>query len=266
MRERRPLQELRLVLAVAAFAVAGAGCASRPEAPERGPQAPVAARGPVRAPSTWEVYVVQPGDTLAKIAACRAASVDQLARANGIRDPDLVMVGERLRVPAEDRCAGLEVGGRPTPAPGAPAPPTATAVGTEAPAAPTDSAAARRDSEARPDDPVARARAKLAAAQADYDAARFEEALAGAQGAAEDVADTAGRQELAELRARCYLLAGMAAAALDQRERALALFGAAFALDPDIPVTREQTSPRILELVDQAAPAKTAAPAPPAPR
>ena len=99
-----------------------------------------------------------------------------------------------------------------------------------------------------------RARAGLDTARARYDAAHFEEALAGAEAAAGELAPHAGRPESDALRARCLLLAGMAATALDERDRALSLFRAAFALDPTLSVSRDETSPRILELVDEVVP------------
>jgi LysM repeat protein len=44
-------------------------------------------------------YVVQPGDTLGEIAQRFGSSVDALMRANGIDDPDLILVGQILCVP-----------------------------------------------------------------------------------------------------------------------------------------------------------------------
>jgi LysM repeat protein len=44
-------------------------------------------------------YVVQPGDTLSEIAQRFGTSVDALVRANGIDDPDLILVGQILCVP-----------------------------------------------------------------------------------------------------------------------------------------------------------------------
>jgi LysM repeat protein len=44
-------------------------------------------------------YVVQPGDTLREIAQRFGSSVDDLVRANGIDDPDLIFAGQILCVP-----------------------------------------------------------------------------------------------------------------------------------------------------------------------
>ena len=82
------LQEVRLGLCTAAALVVGLACAT--------PQP--------SAPGSWVAYVVRPGDTLGRIADCRGVSVSQLARANGIGDPDRVAAGVKLRVPPRDRC------------------------------------------------------------------------------------------------------------------------------------------------------------------
>jgi hypothetical protein len=44
----------------------------------------------------------------------------------------------------------------------------------------------------------------------------------------------------------------MAAAGLDQRERAIGEFRQAFVLDPDLQLTADTTSPRILDLMGAA--------------
>ena len=44
-------------------------------------------------------YTVNPGDTLAKIAAVHGASVATLMQANGIQNPDLISTGQRLIIP-----------------------------------------------------------------------------------------------------------------------------------------------------------------------
>ncbi len=47
-------------------------------------------------------YVVQSGDTLADIAARYGTTRDQLAAANGIRNPNILILGQRLVVPCKD--------------------------------------------------------------------------------------------------------------------------------------------------------------------
>lgn len=56
----------------------------------------------LRIPGTGEdyfIYTVRPGDTLWGIARRYGTTVEVLVRENDIRDPNLILVGERLRVP-----------------------------------------------------------------------------------------------------------------------------------------------------------------------
>jgi len=62
------------------------------------------------------VLIVQPGDTLSEIAVARGLSMTELVALNGLRDPDLIVTGQRLRLPPRDRPAPA------TPATPAPAP------------------------------------------------------------------------------------------------------------------------------------------------
>jgi LysM repeat protein len=47
-------------------------------------------------------YVVEPNDTLASIAARFGTTVDELARLNALGDPDLIVAGDILLVPAPE--------------------------------------------------------------------------------------------------------------------------------------------------------------------
>jgi putative chitinase len=47
-------------------------------------------------------YVVMAGDTLAAIAAKYGTTTQQLAAANGIRNPNILILGQRLVVPCKD--------------------------------------------------------------------------------------------------------------------------------------------------------------------
>ncbi len=48
------------------------------------------------------IYIVQPGDTLAQIANRLGVRIDDLITLNGIQDPDLLNVGQELRIPGAE--------------------------------------------------------------------------------------------------------------------------------------------------------------------
>lgn len=56
----------------------------------------------VQAQSGDRIHVVQAGETLGNIAARYGIPYQQLARHNGISNPNLVRVGQRLRIPSSD--------------------------------------------------------------------------------------------------------------------------------------------------------------------
>ncbi len=56
------------------------------------------APAPSPAPATGGIYIVQPGDTLSRIAARYRTTVAALMAANGIANPDRIWVGQRLRI------------------------------------------------------------------------------------------------------------------------------------------------------------------------
>ncbi len=62
---------------------------------------PSGSTGATTPPSTGSsrVYIVRPGDTLSGIAARFGVSLNALARANGIRNPSRIYVGQRLVIP-----------------------------------------------------------------------------------------------------------------------------------------------------------------------
>ncbi len=74
--------------------------------PSRG--APAAAPAPAPTPSRTVAvtYVVRPGDTLWSIAAHYRVSVDAIVAASGLRNPDALWLGQRLRVPVPATQAG----------------------------------------------------------------------------------------------------------------------------------------------------------------
>jgi LysM repeat protein len=62
------------------------------------------------------VYKVQPGDTLAVIAARYNVTVEEIMAANGLDDPNVISVGQELIIPAEGEPAASVVQELPTPA------------------------------------------------------------------------------------------------------------------------------------------------------
>jgi LysM repeat protein len=75
---------------------AAAGATSRP--PTAASQPPAAAPTVVR-PAGETTYVIQRGDTLAKIAARYGVTVKQITDLNGIKNPNMIVVGQKLRIP-----------------------------------------------------------------------------------------------------------------------------------------------------------------------
>ncbi|MBO9309509.1 MAG: LysM peptidoglycan-binding domain-containing protein, partial [Chloroflexi bacterium] len=57
---------------------------------------------PICTPNTaWQIYFVQQGDTLASIAARSGTTVAVLVQANCLANPDVIFVGQALRVPRQ---------------------------------------------------------------------------------------------------------------------------------------------------------------------
>ncbi|MHB0877332.1 MAG: peptidoglycan DD-metalloendopeptidase family protein [Anaerolineae bacterium] len=75
------------------------------------------------------VYVVVAGDTLGEIATDHGTTVDDLAALNGLRNPDYITIGQRLRLSADDAATS----GTPTPV--STSTPAATPAATATPAA-----------------------------------------------------------------------------------------------------------------------------------
>jgi putative chitinase len=50
-------------------------------------------------PGPWQIYIVQPGDTLSGIAWRFGTTVWAIAQANGIWNPHLIYIGQRLYIP-----------------------------------------------------------------------------------------------------------------------------------------------------------------------
>ena len=66
--------------------------------PAAASQAPAAAATPVRSASD-STYVIQRGDTLAKIATRYGVTVKQLTDLNGIKNPNMIVPGQTLKIP-----------------------------------------------------------------------------------------------------------------------------------------------------------------------
>jgi LysM repeat protein len=56
-------------------------------------------------PSGQQTYVIQPGDSLGRIAANHGVSVDELARVNNLSDPNFIIAGQSLIIPSEGMAA-----------------------------------------------------------------------------------------------------------------------------------------------------------------
>ncbi len=233
MRPRSLVQEARLVILLAC-ASSICACATvrtyTDRVSGRPPQrAPVEADSPSeqaawRGGSTW--HTVQRGDTLGRIAWCRGVSTRSLAEANGIRDPRRLRAGQRLRVPRRNRC------------------PTRRVAAASQPERVAERVTAAPAARAPADEDIERSRRLLTEARARYDAADFEAALQGAE-----AAGRALHLDRKALRARCHLLAALAAAGLEDRERAINELRVAFSLDPNVMPDPEDRSPRIDELI-----------------
>jgi len=100
---RRSWSYALIIFPVLALALACGG--ERSPAPATRPAATVvaptsAAPTPSPTPPAPTEYTVLPGDTLSAIAERFGMTVDQIAAANGIEDPDLIIVGQKILIPA----------------------------------------------------------------------------------------------------------------------------------------------------------------------
>lgn len=68
-------------------------------------------------PPQVSTYTVQPGDTLARIASRFGTTVTALAQLNGITNPNLIYVGQQLRIPGPGQVQPTAVPGQPTAVP-----------------------------------------------------------------------------------------------------------------------------------------------------
>ncbi|HME70261.1 MAG TPA: LysM domain-containing protein [Myxococcota bacterium] len=231
--------------------------------------------------TSFTIYQVKPGDTLSKIAARYQVSAAALASWNGISDPNLIRANTRLRVPrpgsllppapppvgAPPPTPAAEVFARPSPdefpgvsfTPGAPAPAGSSDVHGATPMT-GDESAPHRVALARPPKPgfsfspelLARARGELERAEERYAAADFEGALARANTAEQLVAPLPDDRAARQVFARAAVVAGMAQAASDRDEEAIAHFRQALARDPDVTLESDAASPKLERLFEEA--------------
>jgi LysM repeat protein len=230
---------------------------------------------------SFTIYQVKPGDTLSKIAARYQISAAALASWNGISDPNLIRVNTRLRVPKPGSLpepvpppvgapppdtarevfappSADELSGVSFPS-GAPAPAESTEVHSATPAA-NEESTPHRVALARPPKPgfsfspelLARARGELERAEERYAAADFPGALARANTAEQLVAPLPDDRGAREVYARAAVVAGMAQAASNHDEEAIAHFRQALARDPDVTLDSETASPKVERLFEEA--------------
>jgi len=188
------------------------------------------------------VYVVQRGDMLSSIAPRLGTSVEALARANGIVDPDRIAVGQRLTVPSDAKWT-ISRPGRPRPA-SAWVPPVASA-----PPAPSEASEVAG---------VASDRGRLVAVdgmiqdtEQRFRSARFEETLEEARKARSLLIPLRAQPGAAERRARIEVLSAMAEVALGRDAAARASFRRALAADPGLTLAPGEVSPKILRVFEE---------------
>ena len=141
---------LRLAILLAFVIAAAAGCSSPPAAtPVPTPPPPsirieptytAVPKSPTPLPPptpTPLMYTVQPGDRLGDIAWKHNTTSEAIIRLNNIANPDLLMIGQRLAIPAgADAVSPPATAQTPAPAPTA-VPPTMTPAPAQAPPTPT---------------------------------------------------------------------------------------------------------------------------------
>ena len=82
----------------------GGAAAPAPQAPPEAEQPQSSEQSPapaVEPEPTYTTYTVRTGDTLRDIGARHGIARDDLARLNGIDEPDLIRPGQELRIPTD---------------------------------------------------------------------------------------------------------------------------------------------------------------------
>ncbi len=99
------------LLPVTPFAPEGAPTATPPVSPLPTPTLPPIAPAPTTAPPSGVTHVVQPGETLFRIAMRYGTTVDAIVEANQLVNPDFIVPGQRLVIPTAGAPAGTPAGG-----------------------------------------------------------------------------------------------------------------------------------------------------------
>lgn len=170
---------------------------------------------------------VRAGETLFVLSRHYGVTVEALARANGLDDPDSLPAGLDLRIPA-----GAGTGCAP-------------------PAPAVSAAPARRPAGQAPVDRLGQADALLARARERYEAADFGRAIELTAVADHALAPLDPGPEVVRRRAQSAWIAGAAWTGLGRREEALDRFRRVLELDPAV-AEQEPASPRVRALVDEA--------------
>jgi LysM repeat protein len=194
----------------------------------------------LRIPAAPLEHRIEPGQTLGRVADWYGQPTEALADANHLADPDRIVAGERLRIPA-----GARTG---CPPPAAVARARAPAAVSAAPPAKTAPRSPPPAAAAPPPELLARADDRLDSASRRYDGADFREAIALARSAAELLAAQPAHPAVVDRRARAAWLRGLAYAGLDEREDAARALREALSLRPGLR-DDPRLSPRIAPLL-----------------
>ena len=193
------------------------------------------AETPAEKPEAELTYRVEAGDSLSRIAARHGVELRALAAHNGLTDPDLLKVGQTLRIPSDGKAAsGAKL------APVAAAAPSPPAVSSGPPASATV--------------PLIQVDALLAMADEELSDARFERALHTTL-AVERLLGAPGDSEGAEIatrRAHMEVVRAIAYTAVENHQQVQQALAKALDADPDLQLDPTHTSPKLLSALEVA--------------
>lgn len=201
--------------------------------PSATPASQAPAGKPSQEPEAETTYRVEAGDSLSRIAARFDVELDALVAHNRLADPDLLEVGQTLRIPSDGRTAS-EV-----------APVTATA-----PSPPAVSSGPSASATV----PLVQVDALLAMADEEISDARFERALHTSVAVERllGTPDASDGDEIATRRARMELIRATAHTAVGNHEQVQQALARALAADPELKLDPAHTSPKLLTALDVA--------------